>query len=262
MKKEISRDEFLKKRAERQRKIRKRRLKAFFLIFTVLILCIGIVLSLTVLFPIKKISATGSKIYSEEQILKISGISLEDNLFAVSEGKTEKILKANLPYIESVIFERNIPDNLKIKVKDAVEFACYNINGRYYKVSSSGWVLSKESEASTDILNINADKVKCKVGSQIVFENEETKPLIDSIILSLKENKIDTQLIDVTNDIKINLYVENRFNVDLGSPNYITEKINHLNGMIQGIPEEYKGKIDLSMWTNDNRKAPFRKENN
>ena len=237
MKREVPRDEFLKKRAERQRKIRKRRLKLMLLLFVVAALCTGVVLSLTVLFPIKDITATGSKIY------------------------TEKALKSKLPYVESVTLERTVPDKITIKVKDAVEFACYEVDGKYYKVSSSGWVLSQETEASESLLNIKADKVKCKVGSEITFENEETVKLIKSITDGLEQNNISVQKIDITNSVKIILYVDNRFEVNLGTTNFITEKINHLGGTITEIPPEKSGKIDLSMWTNDNKIAPFRQGN-
>ena len=90
MKREVPRDEFLKKRAERQRKIRKRRLKLMLLLFVVAALCTGVVLSLTVLFPIKDITATGSKIYTEKEIVKYSGISLEDNLLGLAKIKPRK----------------------------------------------------------------------------------------------------------------------------------------------------------------------------
>lgn len=261
MKREVPRDEFLRKRAERQRKIRKRRLKLMLLLFVVAALCTGVVLSLTVLFPIKDITATGSKIYTEKEIIEHSGIYPEDNLFRISENKTEKALKSKLPYVESVTLERTVPDKITIKVKDAVEFACYEVDGKYYKVSSSGWVLSQETEVSESLLNIKADKVKCKVGSEITFENEETVELLKSMTDGMEQNKISVQKIDITNTVKIILYVDNRFEVDLGTPNYITEKINHLGVMVTEISPEKSGKIDLSMWTNDNKIAPFRQGN-
>ena len=106
MKKENVRDDFARKRAERQRKIRKRRLTAFFVFLVILMLCVGVVLSFTVFFPIKNITVTGSKIYSSEEIIKISGIEAGDNLFAVNENSAENQLKKNLPYIESIKFNR------------------------------------------------------------------------------------------------------------------------------------------------------------
>ena len=75
MKKEMPKDEFIKKRVERQKKIRKRRLIAFFIIFIIMLLCAGAVLSLTVFFPIESISIKGSEIYTAEEILEASKIT-------------------------------------------------------------------------------------------------------------------------------------------------------------------------------------------
>ena len=99
------------------------------------------------------------------------------------------------------------------------------------------------------------------MGSEITFENEETVKLIKSITAGLEQNNISVQKIDITNSVKIILYVDNRFEVNLGTTNFITEKINHLGGTITEIPPEKSGKIDLSMWTNDNKIAPFRQGN-
>ncbi|MBR2040689.1 MAG: FtsQ-type POTRA domain-containing protein [Clostridia bacterium] len=104
MKKEPVRDEFVKKRMERQKKIRKRRLTAFFIIFVILAVCTAVVLSFTVFFPIESIKITGSKIYSAEEILDASKIVKGDNLFAVSQKKTQTAIKHKLPFVDEIKF--------------------------------------------------------------------------------------------------------------------------------------------------------------
>ena len=97
MKKEVVRDEFIRKRMERQRKLRKRRLIAFFIVFIILLLCVGAVLSFTVFFPIDNISVKGSKIYSSQEILSKCNIGKGDNLFAVNRAKTENLQPCSYP---------------------------------------------------------------------------------------------------------------------------------------------------------------------
>ena len=127
MKREVPRDEFIRKRQERQKKIRKRRIRAFFILFILTALCFGAVLCLTVFFPIEKVVIKGSKIYSVDEIFKNSDIESGDNLFVVSRSKTEQNLKSKLPYIESITFKRELPGTLNITVKDATEFAVYEV---------------------------------------------------------------------------------------------------------------------------------------
>ncbi len=261
MKREVPRDEFIRKRQERQKKIRKRRIRAFFIIFMLVALCVGAVLCLTVFFPIEKVVIEGSKLYSVEEIFENSNIENGDNLFLVSRNKTEQSLKSKLPYIESVVFKRELPGTLKITVKDATEFAVYEVKEQYYTVSESGWVMKKSSEKPEKLICIKGNKIVCKVGAQIVYEDLTQKELIETISQSLKDAKINVDLIDTTEKINITLGVEGRFTVNLGNSNFIEEKIRHLAGMIKEMPEENKGKIDLSMWTNDNSRGSFRPEN-
>ena len=261
MKREVPRDEFIRKRQERQKKIRKRRIRAFFIMFMILTLCVGAVLCLTVFFPIEKVVIKGSKIYSVEEIFENSNIENGDNLFTVNRSKTEERLKSKLPYIDSVTFKRELPGTLNITVKDATEFAVYEVKEQYYTVSESGWVMKKSSEKPENLICIKGNKIVCKVGAQIVYEDTTQKELIETILKSLKNSKINADFIDTTGKINITLRVEGRFTVDLGNNIFLEEKIKHLAGMIKEMPEENKGKIDLSMWTNDNSRGSFRPEN-
>lgn len=261
MKKTQTQDEFIRKRIERQRKIRKRRLILGFWFFMILLACVGTVLSFTVFFPIEKITATGSSIYTEEQILNASGIEKGDNLLSISEKATLKKLKKTLPYIETLDFDKKLPSTLKLKVSDAEEFTSYCKKDMYYTVSESGWVLNKSSIPPENIYTVLGVDFSGKVGTEIVFNDIDQKNLINEISKNLNENEIKINYIDITDTITILIGVENRFTVNLGTSNFITEKIRHLSGMIEKIPEESKGNINLSMWTTDNTQGTFKAEN-
>ena len=262
MNKNITQDEFLRKRAARQRKIRRRRLKIFFTLFVIFLLGLSAVLCLTVFFPIENLTAKGSALYTAEEIIKASDIELGDNLFALTEGNTLKKIKTELPYIESLDFKRTLPDSLTIMVKDADEYACYYDGMAYYTVSKSGWVLKKAYEPQDNIFTVKGAEVSCKVGTSIVFKDEESKELAEKLIAALSEEKLIINTVDISDKLSITLRVEGRFNVDLGTANYIPEKIKHLASMVENISEEKSGKINLSMWTNTNTQGTFVQETN
>lgn len=253
-------DEFVRKRKERQKKIRKRRLIISFFVFLIIAVLVSITLSLTVFFPIKNISISGSKVYDAELIEKESGIEIGDNLFSTSQKSTEKLLKSRLPYIDSITFERKLPGSLNIKVKDASEYACYLVKGKYYTVSKEGWVLNSSAKASENIFVIKGCKAVCKVGNQIEYPDEETSLLVEEMISVLNIEEIKINSIDITDKFALQLKVEDRFTVELGTSSNLSEKIKHLNAMIDEIPPEEKGKINLSMWSTANTKGTFVKE--
>jgi len=260
LKKNIADDEFLRKRSERQKKLKKRRLKAFFAIFIILLLLTGATLSLTVFFPIKSLSFTGSAIYTAEEIEKASNIKKGDNLFTVSRSKAEDKIRAKLPYVEKIEFKRKLPDKLMVKVYDAEEFISYMVDDTYYIVSQSGWVLKKTRQKPENICTLIGAKVECKVGKEIKFDDENAKLIADRLSTSLHDTELTVNTIDVSDIVSLKLEVEGRFKVKIGTSNFIEEKVKHLASMIKELGSEEKGNIDLSMWTKEKSRGTFTKE--
>lgn len=254
-------DEFLRKRKERQKKARKRRLIAWFIFIMFLLLAVGVVLSLTVLFPIKNISFSGSKIYTEQQIFDASGIKLEDNLFTVSKKDTLDKLREKLPFIETVEFKRTLPDTLNVTVSDAKKYACYQSGDKYYTVSHKGWVLEETEERTENVFLVIVEDIECSVGKELIYKNDKTKSLIDEIVNYLNSEEISIDYVDVSNELNLKVGVEARFEVEFGNDNFLESKIKHLNGMIDGIEENKSGTINLSMWNSQNRQGTFVQNN-
>lgn len=259
VKRTVQEDEFIKKRKARQKKIRKRRIIRGFLLFFILLIIAGAALSLTVLFPIKTVKAGGSKIYTAEQLAAASGIKKGDNLFTASVD--EEALKYTLPYVESVKIKRTLPDTVTVTVTDAREYACYYTDGSYYAVSRSGHVLNCYDSMPDGIFEIRAPDVKCEVGREIKLSDEKSGELIEEILGIAEELKINITCLDITDELAITLKAENRFTVNLGTANYLENKLAHLSGMLKSIGSEKTGKINLSMWSDSHTEGTFVEEN-
>ncbi|MBR6533334.1 MAG: FtsQ-type POTRA domain-containing protein [Clostridia bacterium] len=257
MKQNYQNDEFLAKRQERQRKLKKRRLKVFFTLFILLLLFVGVILSLTVLFPINKITAKGSKIYTQAEIIASCGIETGDNLFTVSKKEALDLLKKRLPFIETVEFERSLPDTLNLKVTDAKEYACYIVGDKYYTVSKDGWTLNSYTEKPQNVILIVTDKVKCKVGNAIQFENDNSHSEVQNLIELLSKYDIDVDNVDITDSVNLKAKIEGRFIVNFGTQVDLEQKIKHLDSMIKEIDQNDTGKINLSMWNSQNTQGTF-----
>lgn len=254
-------DEFIKKRVERQKKIRRRRLKILLVFLLVLALLIGAVLSLTVFFKIKNVTADGAGIYSGAEIVKAADISPEQNLFLISENEVLPKIKQELPYVEGVEFERILPDTLNISVTYATEFYCIFADDVYYTVSEMGYVLKTATEPNENLILVKGCEFEASVGSKIKFVNEEDYELVYELHSLLKKQEIKLQYIDLSNRADILLGVDNRFTVRLGAYINVDGKIKQLAAIIEQIPEVQKGTINLSMWSLDNKKGTFVAEN-
>lgn len=261
MKNQPIRDEFLEKRKARQKKAKKRRLIISFILLIIALFITAIILCLTVFFSITRITATGSNIYTSEEIIANSGIKTGDNIFTFGQGRATNLLKTKLPFIEKVEFRRDLPDTLNIKVYDAKAYYCVLQNEAYYNVSKSGWVLEKVNEKPEKVFEIKLPDVKCTVGSMIVFENEKSKEMLDDIIKLLEDNELSIDYVDVRNTITVKVGVEGRFNVNFGTENSLENKVKQLKVMIDNIDENKSGDINLSMWNHQKPQGTFVENN-
>lgn len=248
-----------KRRAMRQKKARRRRLKIAFIMFIIISLITLAIMCFTVFFPIKRINVSGSEIYSKGQIVKASKLTTEDNLFVVSEKTIEKNIRKSLPYIDEVKIKRVFPDAVILNVKDANEFAYYITDNQNYILSENGYVLKQQADTPQNVFEIVTNGITGKVGEKAKYKNSAEQELVDVIIKEVAKKGINVDKIDVSDSLNLTLNAEGRFIVTLGNSEYIQEKIAHLAGMIESIPDR-KGKINLSMWTPTNSQGSFVEE--
>ena len=253
----ISNDEFLMKRKARQKRIRKRRLKIFFVIMLILALLVGIILSLTVFFPTKKVVISGSKIYSIEEILKASEIKAGDNVICLSENKIEEKIKQKLPFVEEIKLSKKLPDKVEIQVVDAKEYIAYKKGSDYFSVSKSGWVMKKYSETPKEIPVVKGVSFKAKTGSEIQLKENKANTVCNEVLDELKKSNLKINLVDVSDTVSIKLTVDDIYDVKLGNANYIDEKIKHLAKVISERKDDVGGTINLSSWTKEKPQSVF-----
>ena len=129
-------EDIKRRRAKRRRKIRRKRIITGFISFLFLSFVVLSILCFTVFFSIKRVSVSGSKIYTPEQIIKASGITQDNNLLLVFEDKLTEKIRIKLPFVDGIKIKRDFPDRLILTVIDAKEYAESSIRGESHNVSS------------------------------------------------------------------------------------------------------------------------------
>lgn len=244
------------RRATRQKKARRKRLRTAFVLFIIIAIITLIIMCFTVFFPIQRIKVSGSKIYSNSQIIKASKITTDDNLFVVSEDKIKENIRKELPYIDDVKLKRVLPGAVSLTVTDAKESMYYYIDGQYVVLSESGYILKKQDEMPQNVFEIVTSGISGNVSELANYKNGAEQELIQTIGASVEKYNINIDKIDVSNILQISLEVEGKYTVVLGNTDYTQEKIAHLSSMIESIGDR-SGKINLSMWTPQNSQGSF-----
>lgn len=125
--------------AEQLRRRRQRAVLGALLVFAVLVG--GIILSVNLLFKVTdfrienmdRTTPANTGIYTEEQILQLLDVQVGDNLFGFSTRKKSEELKEQLPYLDDVQVNVQMPGTVVIKVQPATE--------RFAVETSSGWLI-------------------------------------------------------------------------------------------------------------------------
>ena len=71
----------------------------YYVMFAVVAVSIGLILSLTVFFKTETIEVEGSTKYQPGAIIGTAGIQVGDNLFRIDDQQVEKALTSTYPYI-------------------------------------------------------------------------------------------------------------------------------------------------------------------
>lgn len=254
---ETERELLLKRRKERRKKIRKRRILTAFITFLILSLAALVILCFTVFFSVEQVVASGSKLYTNKEIISAANLSNKDNLLLVNEKDLTVKIREKLPFIDSIEIEREFPSTIIIKANDAKEYAVFRVEDKYFSVSKKGFVLKEYTEKPENLFLLICDKAKFTLGKQVeiknTVENETLKAITENLIS--KEIKID--YVDVTDSLSLKAKVDGRFIVNFGTNTYIDNKISHLKGMLLKIDENKTGNINLSMWTPEKTEGSF-----
>ena len=252
----MSRNDNIRKRKVNKRKRRKKTVLFVFLLFAVALLC-G--LSLTVFFPVKEISASGSNLYSAEEIISNCGIIPEENLLRISEDNVLSSLQEKLPFVDSVKITKKLPGTVKITVIDASEIYVFKIDEIYYSTDADGRVLKTYNDKPDNLLFIECTaQIDKSNATYITFEDETVDEIIEFVSKQIDNFTLEADYLNLTDLYAIEMSFDSRFIVNFGEFNYFKEKLAHFLKMLeQDELADKSGMVNLSQYTPQNPKAFF-----
>ncbi len=228
-----------------------------FILISIAVLC---VLSLTVFFKAESFEISGSKTYTDDQIISVSGIELGDNLIRIPIGDASESIRTKLPFISSVEIERSFPSTVKITVKETKEEILISNGKKLYSADLSGKILKEYKVSAPDslILFTVSTKTELREGYKISFENERESELFENYIELIKTKKFKVNFVNTADSFDSYVKLEDRMIVLFGSSSYFDEKLSYLESGYSKIPSNSTGIFDLSSWTPESNTPRFR----
>ena len=248
----------MKKEKTKKKNIRrKKRFLGFFAFFIAFLLCVAVTLSITVLFPVKRVVINNESIYTKEEITNASGISGKSNFFLLSKTNVVNKISKNLPLSGKITVEKIFPDTIKLSVKTAVPEYYMAKDGSYFVFDTDFKCIETVIEPPENCMFIKTkNKIKIKLGENLKLGDSDYEIL--SEILTPMEKSAKVTGVDLSDNLDIKFIVDNRIVVQLGTTVDMKYKIKHFVAMYEKMSDSAQGLANLKGWTSTNAKATFR----
>lgn len=238
--------------ARRRKTYRRRRGRFAFLLK---LLCFVLILAaligaLTTFFKVDQIVVSGNEKYSEEEILKVSGINEGDNLILMNKYAIAQTVFEKLPYVESASIRRKLPDTLLFDIRECQAAASVPSEEGNYLISIQGKVLEKSETVPDGCAAVaGASLFEPKISADAVFSTEENykgKALL-ALLTAAEEKRIRSSIkeIDLSDGTCLQFAYLERFSVKVPWDCNIAYKLESLCTVVDYLENNETGTINL-----------------
>ena len=237
---------------------------------TVFAAALALFLGCTVFFRVKNVQVTGIHRYTARSIQEASGIEGGESLLAFGKTKAAGRIMENLRYVKSVRIGITLPDTVNIYIEElSVVYGVQDAQGGWWLISCDGRVVEKSTEPKakeTTILkgfrlaepvvgkNAVAQELDRTENTEIpvLITDQERMEAALSVITQLERNEIlgEAASVDVTDPANIQLWYKDDYQVLLGDPDRMDEKIVMMNRVIRQHEKEggyQSGVLDITL---------------
>lgn len=254
-------EDLLRERYEKRRKKRKRQIFVMrsALMFTLCLLLVLIILFMTPLFNVRRITVSGNNVISIEEIDSYIGDLAGENLLKVSEDDVFSRL-SKLAYIKNVSVEKNyLKTTLNVYVEEREACGYIEEAGGYFLFDNEGVILAQVSDKPDKIPYVigNTDE---NAKNDIKIGEPYATVLTDSLKLMRKLGILEgVDNFDITDLSDIKFTYENRLDVSCGSSIDLDRKLRLFEAMVNNnnLADKAQGSVDLSV-TGNARYSPDR----
>ena len=239
----------MKRKKAKKRKPRKKLSMKFILILLVATLGgTGIIFS--PLFSVQTIEVTEMEQYSKDAICDMIGLKTGTNVFLYDKNRAVETLEKN-HYIESAEVAVQLPSTIKIDIVERKVRGYMPYAGSYLYIDEYGRVLDvQQIPQKTLPIVYGLEFDEFRLGELLDAKNKESFDVVVRISqMVTKYELLDSILeIDVSDPQNITASI-NKIEIQFGSIENCEQKMAYLSQIVETIPENDRGLLDLSDMT-------------
>lgn len=205
--------------------------------FIVLGIVLLIFLMVSPIFNIENIEIEGNSILSNEKIISLSEIHIDENIFRINKMSVKEKIKSNA-YVENVEISRKLPNTIQIQIKERkVKYMLEYADGYVY-VNSQGYMIdiSKDKKEVPIIIGYSTENTDIAIGNRLKNEDLKGIEMANKIVEVANSNEITSLItkIDISNSKNYTLILETEGKkIYLGDCTDLTTRIARAKAIIE-----------------------------
>ncbi len=239
---------------EIQRIKRMKKLKiAKYLMLIALFITLIVVTMFSPLFNIKSILVTGNNKITQNEIISLSQVQLEENTYKINKYKVKQRIKENA-YIEDVTIKRKLPSELQISIVERQVAFMIEYGASFVYIDNQGYILEiSENKLELPILQgIQTESAQFEAGKRLEIEDLQKMNTVLKIMEIAKNNDISNIItrIDIEDEENYKIIFETKEKTAyLGDNSNLNTKILTIKAILEkneGIAGEIFVNMDLN----------------
>ena len=239
---------------EIQRIKRMKKLKiAKYLMLIALFITLIVVTMFSPLFNIKSIVVTGNNKITQNEIISLSQVQLEENTYKINKYKVKQRIKENA-YIEDVTIKRKLPSELQISIVERQVAFMIEYGASFVYIDNQGYILDiSENKLELPILQgIQTESAQFEAGKRLENEDLQKMNTVLKIMEIAKNNDISNIItrIDIEDEENYKIIFETKEKTAyLGDNSNLNTKILTIKAILEkneGIAGEIFVNMDLN----------------
>ncbi len=222
----------------------------------------GIYFLLSPLFNIKTITVTGNSKLTEEELISLSGIQLEENTFRIQTIKAQEKIKQNA-YVDTVNISRKLPNEVAIEITERTPTFMLTLGNAYVYMNNQGYLLEVAQNALElpIITGFQTKEEDIIPGNRLVAEDLQRLDQVLQIMKSAESNGIKDLITEINVENKQDYVLElkkEKKTVHLGDTSNLSTKMLYVISILEEN-KDVEGEILVNTDLN-NKGAIFRRK--
>jgi cell division protein FtsQ len=220
-----------------------------YILFLLLLAFTAAFLMTSTLFNIKTINVTGNNRVSQQEIIRLSGLTYQQNVFRINTKETMKNIFQS-PYVEKIKIRRGLPNIINIDIIEREPIVLVPYVGSYLYVDSEGIVVEINSSVEgMNLPKINGLKFNTfKLGEEIKVEDKLQLTSVIKLINEIKKAGIIQEIAEINaeNILNLKLKTKSGIKINLGDDSNINTKIPVAKAILQDLSsKKLKGTVEM-----------------